>query len=1009
MEKNEKANLIFLSDLRNDSDLLQNKKTEIISNNKQRYYIFDNFKGILIFKVVFAHFLIEYSNSNKNSLCRTIVVFIYFYHMEAFIFISGFLTSENSMKIINAVKLLILYYIFNFSFSIIIYFYINVPINFLFPQYSYWYLLSLFYWRISIKYLNNIQFIFSWSIIISLLEGYWNCFTHLLSIYKTIVFFPFFLSGYKIKKLNIINKLLIWKAGLIKFIIFCIIFCSFTSIVYLYINNNNISDLTIFMGPYNETNTITKRIIIIFIAFVMIILFILILPNKKIPLINKWGRNSLYIFLFHRIITIIVYKNFIHRKWYTNHIIEFSALFTLIILFVFGLDSFNNLCNSAINSIHKNIIDYQKKGKIICNTFCLSFILILLIKPFSLYINNLNFKNNLPIHKKNYVKKGRNYIAENLNKENSFKDLLDNSIRISYIGDLILLKSQITAAKNNITGKYEFDDIFKYTSKHFHESDFTIGVYEGTSAGNETSYSNSNYETIPLYLNFPDEFAESVKKAGIDLVTTANNHLFDKKLKGALRTIDVLERYNITNIGSYRNNKERKNLKIIDIKGIKIAFLAYTSIMNRLNIEKLYEDYKYLTNIIPKVNNKYFNEIYKEIESNFIEAKKYHPDIIMVLPHMGIEFQHQTNEFQHTWNQIFTDLGADIILGDHSHAVQPLQYNGKAYIVNCPGNFANSFIKMDGDSTAIIDIYINKNSKKIIGLSAIPMYTKQIRQNYFSAIPIHDLINNKSIILTDYEKERIKVIQAMSTKVLVGRKFEINETKKKYYFVNNSYFDFDDEYDNFCDRIKKYSENKLYKYIEKSNSITFISDTITEGSKHNYSHWYKPIIKCFKNKKIINISKVSYTTKLIVKHFKNDIINSNSELYIISIGLNDIRYRNKLTCAMDSKEYIQQIKRIVEFINNKKAKFIFIAPWYLIPDTFLSKLKYSDKNKLMNEYSLALKGFANTNNYVYIDANDYIEKFLKKNKRKYMVNPNTINDNYLIELYCEGLLMTNHT
>ena len=56
-----------------------------------------------------------------------------------------------------------------------------------------------------------------------------------------------------------------------------------------------------------------------------------------------------------------------------------------------------------------------------------------------------------------------------------------------------------------------------------------------------------------------------MKKAGIDFVTTANNHLFDKKLKGALRTIDVLEKYNITNIGSYRNNEERKKIKIIEI------------------------------------------------------------------------------------------------------------------------------------------------------------------------------------------------------------------------------------------------------------------------------------------------------------------------------------------------------------------------------------------------------------------------------------------------------------
>ena len=71
-----------------------------------------------------------------------------------------------------------------------------------------------------------------------------------------------------------------------------------------------------------------------------------------------------------------------------------------------------------------------------------------------------------------------------------------------------------------------------------------------------------------MALNFPDEFAEALKKAGINLVTTANNHLLDKHLDGALRTIDILDKYNITHVGSYRNKKEKEKIKIIDVKGI---------------------------------------------------------------------------------------------------------------------------------------------------------------------------------------------------------------------------------------------------------------------------------------------------------------------------------------------------------------------------------------------------------------------------------------------------------
>ena len=112
-----------------------------------------------------------------------------------------------------------------------------------------------------------------------------------------------------------------------------------------------------------------------------------------------------------------------------------------------------------------------------------------------------------------------------------------------------------------MTGKYEFDGMFQYTSKHFHESDLSIGVFEGTSAGNNTSYSTSNFDDgIPLFLNFPDEFTEAVKKAGIQLVTTGNNHILDTNLEGAIRTLDILDKYNISHVGSYRNFEEKNRI-----------------------------------------------------------------------------------------------------------------------------------------------------------------------------------------------------------------------------------------------------------------------------------------------------------------------------------------------------------------------------------------------------------------------------------------------------------------
>jgi len=119
--------------------------------------------------------------------------------------------------------------------------------------------------------------------------------------------------------------------------------------------------------------------------------------------------------------------------------------------------------------------------------------------------------------------------------------------------------------------------MFKYTSNHFHERDLSIGVYEGTSAGNETSYSTGNYDdNIPIFLNYPDEFAESVKKSRIDLVTTSNNHLFNKKLEGALRTLDVIDKYSLIHLGPYRNKEEKRKVKMVKVKGINELIYTYS-------------------------------------------------------------------------------------------------------------------------------------------------------------------------------------------------------------------------------------------------------------------------------------------------------------------------------------------------------------------------------------------------------------------------------------------------
>ena len=107
---------------------------------------------------------------------------------------------------------------------------------------------------------------------------------------------------------------------------------------------------------------------------------------------------------------------------------------------------------------------------------------------------------------------------------------------------------------------------------------------------------------------------------------------------------------------------------------------------------------------------------------------------------MGTQFNLGIDNFQKRWNKIFSDLGADIILGSHAHAVEPLEILGKTFIVNCPGNFVNSYYKYNGDAASIVDLYFNKINKKFIGSSIVPMYIQQYRPKYFRTLPIFKII-----------------------------------------------------------------------------------------------------------------------------------------------------------------------------------------------------------------------------------------------------------------------------
>ena len=289
-----------------------------------------------------------------------------------------------------------------------------------------------------------------------------------------------------------------------------------------------------------------------------------------------------------------------------------------------------------------------------------------------------------------------------------------DAFRILFCGDLIMLEDQVKL------GKGSYDDMFEFTRKYIQSADIAIGVFEGPMAGEEAGYSRSNYgDGKALALNYPDSFGEAVKRAGFDLVTTANNHLLDKGRDGALRTLDALDRIGLPHTGSYRSqdDKDSHSVMLIEKGGLKFAVLSYTYGSNGYTEDELLhsEDVSFLTSVIVDPSSRNFEAVKESVRKDFDRAKSLNPDFIVVLPHMGEQFLMKPDEYQLAWGKIFRDLGADIILADHPHAVQPAEIstiNGrKVFTAWCPGNYTNIYREYNGDANILAEVYIDRDKR----------------------------------------------------------------------------------------------------------------------------------------------------------------------------------------------------------------------------------------------------------------------------------------------------------
>ncbi|MBB1259993.1 CapA family protein [Streptomyces sp. OF8] len=181
------------------------------------------------------------------------------------------------------------------------------------------------------------------------------------------------------------------------------------------------------------------------------------------------------------------------------------------------------------------------------------------------------------------------------------------------------------------------------------------------------------FESYPDFL-VPPQIATAIKDVGYDTCSTASNHTLDHGPKGVHRTLDVLDEVGIKHTGSARSQKEADTPLIVDVKGVKVAQIAFSFGFNGREVP---EDQPWLAN----------KTSFKAIAAAERAARAAGAEVVILSIHWGRENRANPSGSQiQLARRIADKTGINLVIGHHSHVVQPMEKVNGTWVAYSLGN-----------------------------------------------------------------------------------------------------------------------------------------------------------------------------------------------------------------------------------------------------------------------------------------------------------------------------------
>ena len=255
---------------------------------------------------------------------------------------------------------------------------------------------------------------------------------------------------------------------------------------------------------------------------------------------------------------------------------------------------------------------------------------------------------------------------------------------------------------------YDFAPMFEGIRSLIAGRDLAFVNMECPIAGNE--FGARGYPDF----NAPEESGITLVKLGFNVVNIANNHMLDMDpvTTGYANSVRFWKSQPVLMIGGYENETDYYTVRNVTVNGITVAFLSYTYGTGTVGSVNAGSPKM----VVPKIKD-------RVIKEQVAEARKT-ADLVFVSMHWGTDSAEKVTDEQVRLGQLLADAGADLIIGTHSHTVQPIQWltgrNGnRTLCIYSLGNLISSQLYKKLILEDIVTLNVEKYDDGTCGLSGV--------------------------------------------------------------------------------------------------------------------------------------------------------------------------------------------------------------------------------------------------------------------------------------------------